>query len=112
MALSSMGLIGSWCCIWVTNSFRKSSLPRVPLGLPVACVPPVEAVEAVGVDPIVVISCRELGGDVRPLRVGTAIALRLAALRARRRDLERDQVHVLGLERPPQLVAGLREHAR
>src|SRR5689334_22599040 len=44
MALLSMGDIGSWCCIWATNSFRKSSLPSVAFGLPSACVPVVDSV--------------------------------------------------------------------
>src|SRR3712207_9296979 len=35
----SIGLSGSWCCSWLTNNFRKSSLPR-PLLAPVTAVWP------------------------------------------------------------------------
>src|SRR3954454_8936728 len=63
MALLSMGLIGSWCCIWATNSFRKSSLPSVPFGLPLACVPVVDVGVVGEVDPIAVMALLGSGED-------------------------------------------------
>ena len=32
-SLVSIGLIGSWCCSWATNSFRKPSLLSAAFGL-------------------------------------------------------------------------------
>src|SRR3954468_12946107 len=61
-SFSSMGFIGSWCCSWVTSSFRKSSLPSVP---PLVCV----AASAAAVEPVVaetVLMSSPLGEDVQP----------------------------------------------